>query len=85
VYDLNGQPFSKATVHLYIDSSNWKVDLPIAANGMYNFCCLTIDPNNLQVVELVGSGIKTVEKYSFRLWNIEVSRVLVDFYEVPCP
>jgi len=84
IYDLSGRPFSGATVHLYIANSNWETYVSVAADGIYNFCCLAFNPHNLHVVELIGGNISTVQRYSFYLTNLDQSRVLVDFYEVPC-
>jgi len=85
VYDKNGRPFSAATVHLYIDGSNWEVDIAPAPDGIYAFCCLGFSTQNLHVVELTGKGIKTVQDYRFGMTNVDLNRVLVDFYEVSCP
>jgi uncharacterized protein YgiM (DUF1202 family) len=85
VYDKNGRPFSAATVHLYINGSNWEVDIAPAPDGIYAFCCLAFSTQNLHVVELTGKGIKTVQDYRFGITNLDLNRVLVDFYEVSCP
>ncbi len=84
VYDANGRPFSRATAHLYIKDSNWSVNLSIAPDGIYHHCCLAYSNSNLHVIELIGVNIRTVQTYEFYINNLDLNKVLVDFYEVPC-
>ncbi len=84
VYDINGRPFNRAQVHLYIKASNWETYLPIAGDGIYHFCCLAYSMQNLHVVELTGPSIRTIKTYEFYINNPNLNKVLVDFYQVPC-
>jgi hypothetical protein len=85
VKDRNGQPFTNAVVRLSIAESAWHTDIPLTADGMYNFCCLNMNPHNRHFVELVGWNVRTLENYEFHLHDPNLARVLVDFFEVDCP
>lgn len=85
IYDRNGGRFSNAQVHLYIKASNLEWYLRPAADGIYTFCCLAYSMHNLHVVELVGNNVSTTRTYEFYINDLNQNKVLVDFYEVPCP
>ena len=84
VYDINGNRFNRAQVHLYIKSSNWEQYLPIAPDGIYHHCCLSYSMGNINVVELTGPGIRTFQPVEFKIYDLNKDKVLVDFYQTPC-
>lgn len=85
VYDINRRPFAGATIHLYIKGGNWDQRVQVAKDGGYGFCCLAYSLSNIHVVELIGANIRTIEDYTFYINNLDLNRVLVDFYEISCP
>lgn len=84
VYDRTNHPFIKAIIRVEIVRSGWFVEVPVDSQGVYNYCCLDMNPHNKHVVRLIGENIRTLETYEFHLFNINQNRVLIDFFEEEC-